>query len=874
MPNLIQKFLLQLRRLQPRRRSRRQLISSTPFPPASKSPRFWPRRRSGWVAWGIGLGCLTLLLCLQMPQVMAQSSDAVQQQEDEIIREYSLPSPAPQAPVVRPRPRPTQTPPRSAPAPSRQAAPTPAPRPAAPRPQPAPATPSPAPSPAPEEPAAAAAAPAPAQPATSQYVLQFNRSPVVGNALQLEGVLSQARLGFTRPRNWQVSSAKVLIRFRHSPALFANRSNLTIRLNNAHLGSIPLNRQADEIGNVLFDVPANLIQDQNTLIIRAQQHTSEKCTDPTDPTLWTEILPDSQMVMTYQPQDIALDFANFPYPFLDNLGLEADRLTYLRPQTPDNLWLTAASRFQAAASRLTNFRPIETQLVSSLDQASDAAGIVVLGTPAEQPALAQLALPFEIKDGKVLDGSGQALPTGVGVLMLTTTEDGSHPVLVATGNDSPAVLKAVQMLAQPADRQLATGQAMLVNELTEVPSPGPRDWPGYLPAEGSRLRLSDLLIAEGQPYQDVTVNGLPTPPPISIPLRALPDDQFLKGSTFTLRYSYGPNIDTRRSSVTVRINGQGIGGERLTSATGGSDSITLEVPPDLMSPTSNLEIQFFTYPQTAVIACGEVPDQPMWATVHGSSSFSLQRTNVVQLPDLKRLQVGFPLTAPQDLSQTAFVLPSNPSDAEVLTLLQVSGRLGRLSQADSVKSGVYLADGLPSNIRDQHNLVGIGLRSRFPIPEVFQQPDRLALGDRFLRRQNQSQVQTLPDQAGVIQAVASPWSRDRILLGLTAQSEQGLADLRQLFRRDELFSKLEGDTVLVKRTQANPADFTADDFVVTTLSQGPTRQIDRSGLVTRTVAFMQAHWFLLPLGLVLLALIAYAVSQLYLNRISQSGELQ
>jgi hypothetical protein len=158
----------------------------------------------------------------------------------------------------------------------------------------------------------------------------------------MQGILSQARLEFTRPRHWQVESAKVQIRFRQSPALYAERSNLTVRLNNSHLGSVPLDRPADDIGNLLFDVPANLIQDFNTLIIEVQQHTSADCTDPTDPTLWTEILPDSQVLLNYRPQAIALDLTNYPYPFLDRLGLEADRLTYLRPKTVDSVWLTAS----------------------------------------------------------------------------------------------------------------------------------------------------------------------------------------------------------------------------------------------------------------------------------------------------------------------------------------------------------------------------------------------------------------------------------------------------------------------------------------------------------------------------------------------------
>jgi hypothetical protein len=47
------------------------------------------------------------------------------------------------------------------------------------------------------------------------------------------------------------------------------------------------------------------------------------------------------------------------------------------------------------------------------------------------------------------------------------------------------------------------------------------------------------------------------------------------------------------------------------------------------------------------------------------------------------------------------VLPTNPSDGEILTLLQVSGRLGRLSQGQSVKLGAYLADGLSNEARNK-----------------------------------------------------------------------------------------------------------------------------------------------------------------------------
>lgn len=826
-----------------------------------------PRRRLGL----LGLSCMLLVLWVSGMPSLGQTNRAVEQQEDEVIQQYTLPRTTPPAPTVQPAPRR----PAARPSPARPASPAPRPAPAAPvtpatpTPPTAPAVPAPTtppPETTPPEATPAENTPTPAA-GLSQYVLQFNRSPVVGNALQMQGILSQARLGFNRPRHWQVESARVNIRFRHSPALYANRSNLTVRFNNRHLGSVPLNRREDEIGNVLFDVPAELIEDFNTVVVDVQQHTSSTCTDPTDPTLWTEVLPDSQVMLNYRPQAIALDFSNYPYPFLDRLGLDPDRLTYLQPQTLNTIWLTASARYQAAASRASSGRTVQTRLVKDLNQVQAGDRLVIIGTPTEQPALANLALPFGVEGNRVLDGSGTPLPNGVGVLMLTTTADSGVPVLVATGNDDTGVLKAVQALVQPTDQQLLTGQAALVNTVNEVPTPDAMTWPGYLPEGHRRVRLSDLETAPGQIFQDVTVNGLPVPPAVTIPLRLLPNEEILRGSTFTLRYSYGPGIDPKRSSVTVMLDGQGIGGERLRSRNGGSDSVTVEIPPGLVTPTSNLAVQFYTFPD-APISCGELPDQPMWGTVHGSSHLNLNRANVVNLTDLSNLRTGFPFTAPQDLSNLAVVMPNAPSEGDVATLLATAGRLGLLSRGDSAKLGVYTANALPDEARQRH-LIGIGLRDNFPMPELFQNDGGFSLGEQLSRRQAQTQLQTLPDQAGVIQARVSPWNRERLLLGLTSQTPMGLTEIQQVFRQDALFARLAGDTVIVQRTTENPSVYNQADYRVVSLNQASPQTLDRRSLGARVVTFFQRNWFLLPGGIVVLALLLYGVSQLYLNRFSR-----
>ena len=170
--------------------------------------------------------------------------------------------------------------------------------------------------------------------------------------------------------------------------------------------------------------------------------------------------------------------------------------------------------------------------------------------------------------------------------------------------------------------------------------------------------------------------------------------------------------------------------------------------------------------------------------------------------------------------------------------------------------------------------MAIGLRDNFPIPAALQNSSSLVLQSQFGRQLNQTQMQTFSDQAGIIQAQVSPWNQERLLLGLMAQQPTGLTEVQQVFNEDALFSRLAGDTAIVQRTTATPSVYNQADYQVTTLSQQPTRTIDRRGLVTRAIAFLQTNWVLLPGGIVLLALLLYGLSQLFLNRLSRPEGIQ
>ncbi|MGF1496815.1 MAG: cellulose biosynthesis cyclic di-GMP-binding regulatory protein BcsB [Elainellaceae cyanobacterium] len=815
-----------------------------------------------WRQHSLGLllcvGALSLGMAIAPTLATAQSDADLRQQENQLIREFSLPSrPAP-APVYRPRPNPAPAPARSNP---------PAPRPAAA--SPAPADPAPA---APATDSEAAEAPeAPEVPPLSQYVLEFNRSPVVGNRLRLQGVYPETRLGFTRPRDWTVEGVRALLRFQHSPDLIADRSFLTLRLQDTSIGSVALNQVNSEIAEATFDIPPNLLQDYNELSIVAEQHSSDTCTNPADPMLWTEILPDSKLVFDYRPKPLALNFSQFPAPFIDDLSIEPNRLAYLQPSQYSDGWLSSVARFQVGAARLSGSHALETHLVDELADLQWGDRLIIIGTPAEQPLMADLELPFDLEDDQILDGDGNPLPDDEGVLMLSTVEEGSVPVLVVSGNGAEGVVKAAQSLVQPQDLEIQAGQVLLVNGVSEVSSPSPRNWPGYLPADRNSFPLRDLTLAGNQPFQDVTVRGT-TAPPIRVPFHALPDDAFQRGSTMRLRYSHSPLVNPRTSSVDVLLDDVTISSKRLGAWSGGRKSFKLELPPNLIQPDSVLTVQFVMHPREQEL-CGPSADQQLWGTLHGDTQFDLNRHQSVRLPDLKLLQTGFPLTAPQDLSQAAIVLPDTPTDADVRTLLAVSQRLGAVSQANSVKLAVYRAGNIPGEERDQRHLIAIGERDRFPIPEAIAPgPDRggFSLAGNWMRLWNGSQVQAFPDNEGVIKAVLSPQNPDRIILALVAQSDEGLTEIQDVFSRDALFSQLYGDTVLIRRNEANPSAYDASGYTLTFLSQSPQRQIQQVNSLSGISQFLQDYWFLLPTGIVLLTLLLYGISQVYVNRLGQS----
>ncbi|MBD2022062.1 cellulose biosynthesis cyclic di-GMP-binding regulatory protein BcsB [Leptolyngbya sp. FACHB-36] len=705
--------------------------------------------------------------------------------------------------------------------------------------------------------------------AAGQYVLEFSRSPIVGHRLRLQGIYDEARLQFTRPHDWQAKSAKIMLRYRHSPALYATRSNLTVLVNGASVGSLPLNRKQGELGTAVYDIPPRILQDYNEVLVTALQNNSPTCTqDPFDPSLWTEILPDSKLTFDVQPQPIGLDFSRYPYPVFDTLSLEPNRIAYRLPEQVDEAWLTTAARLQTSLGRLAQYRPMDTRLLKSGDALQPTERLVIIGTPKNQPALASLNLPLPLKDNQIRDEKQQPLPPDVGVLMLTTSADGDNLVLVATGNGPEGVAKAVQFLAQARDRQIGTGRAIVVKQVDPVPTPPVREWLAYLPTTDT-FQLKDLRDYNNQPLADVTLRGADAPI-AEFDFRALPDDRFESGNQMELNYSYSAQVNPLTSLVEVQLDGIPVTSKRLDKEQGAlRETLQIPLPEQRIKPFSKLQVRFQLDPRERR-SCNRATDQQLWATVHADTRFNLKRQTGAQVPNLRLLQAGYPFAAPQDLSRTAIAVPEKPSSADLLLMLEFAERMGRVSRADSVKLDVYRANQLPEAVRKQQHLVAIGTQAKFPLPQAFQSEGGFSLQDLFSRRRDQGEIQPLPDGQGVVKEIVSPWNPDRVLLTLSAQTDEGLAQVRDLLQRDDLFFQLREDTVLVKANTPNPSAYDPQAYTLEFLQQARrTRELSEASLPEQVFNWLRVSWLTLAPAMTIAALLLYGVFQTYLKRVAR-----
>ena len=615
----------------------------------------------------------------------------------------------------------------------------------------------------------------------------------VHDVILLPTISSQYETRFTKPKTWQVSpSSSVYVEFQHSIELQPHRSWLQIIVNDKVIKHIPLTRENAEGTKMSIPLPVGLLKDFNTLNFRVQQHYTDKCEDPLDKSLWTQILPNTKIVFDYQPVVPEVNLGVFPYPIIDTLTYSPAKVHYVTGQVASEKELQALAYVNVHLAQQAQEHELKSRVTFDNPSGPDDEHLVFVGKGGNIASVNRFASAFgdyALQGGQWVNRrTGQTLGNDQGlVLFFQAPGSKEHTVLIVTGNSDEAVMKAAEYITlRPKDSTLQ-GVAM------ETP-------PGWNPPGTRTAKVPRFVETQTRSFRELGFDSEEVhkinAPPITYKVPVVTKFHQSGGKLWLdLNYSYSPQLNPEFSSLELRMNDVSIANLPLLNPAG-EQMVRASIPisNELIKPRNNLVAQFHLMPDKYGWCVDNYVDHA-WGKIMDDSQLRVEGGPNSYLPDVGLLNnMMYPYSKDDNLERVQLIVPANPSADLLDALLGFTTRLGRATLADTdLRLG--LSKGT-LNIGGDKNAVVFREPS-----DSMQLPDGAKLlwqqaGGSLMRLFNladpnggtiSSQTAELGQGAYMEQyALAS----DRVISVFTASNGQGFTALGELFESDKRFEEI------------------------------------------------------------------------------------
>lgn len=487
--------------------------------------------------------------------------------------------------------------------------------------------------------------------------------------LQLRGTDGQNGVAFAVRDDEVVTGAVLHLVYSYSPALLPDLSQLKVLVNGEVAATLPL-PQAQAGMTLSRDVPIDprFITEYNHLNLQLIGHYTRRCEDPANSALWATVSNASRIDLTYASLHARPDLGALPAPFFDRRDARRLELPFVFAGRPPRETLEAAgiaaSWFGALAAYRGALFPART---GSLPPSGNA---VLFATADDHP------------DGVVLPAID-----GPALAVVERQAPAQGQILLVLGR-TPAELKTAASALALGNTALA-GTRAAVTGLANVAPRVPYDAPNWL-SSSRPVRFGELVGERA-----LAVSGYDAGA-VRINLR-VPPDLFMwntRGAPIDLRYRYTVRPRVDRSSLNLSVGdtflkelpipardtswwslGRYLSPGRTDNT--GSDRVTVHVPPLMLTPRAQLRLNFFyDIPDTG--ECTGRLLQNVQGAIDPDSTIDVSSfPHYMTLPDLAAFaNSGFPFTRLADLSDTAVVLPAEPTPSVYSLYLLVMGRMG------------------------------------------------------------------------------------------------------------------------------------------------------------------------------------------------------
>ena len=465
-----------------------------------------------------------------------------------------------------------------------------------------------------------------------------------------------------------VTAARVSLNYAYSPALLPDLSHINVMVNGEVAHSIPVPKE--DAGKSLktdIDLPVRLITDFNRLNLQLIGHYSMGCEDPLHSSLWANVANDSVLELTVAPLRLQNDLALLPLPFFDRRDVRPLNLPFVMVGQPDHALLEAAGTLSSWFGALASYRGARFPVSLDALPATGNAIVLLAGTA----ALPGMNLP-----------AAQA-PT---ISLQPNPNDPMGKLLVIAGRDAAQVKTAAAALAL--GTQALSGQTATIVKFDALAPRTPYDAPNWVRSDRP-MKFGELAAS-----RDLNVAGY-RPDIVRVNLR-LPPDLFAlrdKGVPVDLKYRYTPRPSNDKSTLNVNVNRDFLQSIPLKSVEqlGGSDSLVgkllsdetlpadkrMQIPLFMLPPRSQMQLHYY-YDYLKQGECRDVIIDNVRGAIDPDSTIDISGySHFMAMPNLAAFdQAGYPFTRLADLSETAVVLPENPTARDYSAYLALVGRLG------------------------------------------------------------------------------------------------------------------------------------------------------------------------------------------------------
>ncbi|RQR32315.1 cellulose biosynthesis cyclic di-GMP-binding regulatory protein BcsB [Burkholderia sp. Bp9142] len=484
--------------------------------------------------------------------------------------------------------------------------------------------------------------------------------------LQLRGTDGQNGIAFSVRRDEVVTGATLHLIYSYSPALLPDLSQLKVLVNGEVAATLPLPAAQGGMTvarDVLID--PRFVTEYNHLNVQLIGHYTNGCENPASSSLWATVSNASRLDLTYAALPERPELGVLPAPFFDSRDVRRLELPFVFAARPPRETLEAAGIVASWFGALAAYR-----------------GARFPARPGGLPESGN-AVVFATADDR-LDGVTVPAIDGPTLAIAERQAPAQGQLLLVLGR-TPGEVKVAALALALGSKTLA-GTHATVSRPANVAPRVPYDAPNWLPSTRP-VRIGELL--EGRA---LSVSGYDAGA-VRIDLRVAPDlfTWNTRGAPIDLRYRYTPTLRADRSSLNLSVGDAFVkalpipAGETsrwsvsrfLPFVGSGIDRATLHVPPLLLTPRTQLQLHFFY----------EIPDlgkctgrllQNVAGSIDPDSTIDVSSfPHYKALPDLAAFaNSGFPFTRMADLSDTAVVLPAEPTPDVYGLYLLAMGRMG------------------------------------------------------------------------------------------------------------------------------------------------------------------------------------------------------